>query len=54
MLLAAMPYFAGPEGPRIIREVWPLALVPGETDLPYAPAATKKPGVTRTDAGIVD
>ena len=35
MLLAAMPRYAGSEGPRITREVWPLLLTPGESDLPY-------------------
>ncbi len=34
MLLAAMPHYAGPEGPRIIREAWRLALTPGESDFP--------------------
>lgn len=34
MMLAAMPAHAGPDGPRIMREVWPLTLSPGETDLP--------------------
>lgn len=43
MLLAAMPRYAGVDGPRIIREVWPLTLMPGETDLPYIP------GVKHTD-----
>lgn len=43
MLLASMPYYAGPQGPQIIREVWPLALMPGETDLPYEPAFPTAP-----------
>jgi DNA-binding LacI/PurR family transcriptional regulator len=34
ILLAAMPPYAGPDGPRIIREVWPLALTPRESDSP--------------------
>ena len=34
MLLAAMPRHAGPEGPRIMREVWPLELTPRESDPP--------------------
>ena len=34
MLLAAMPRHAGPEGPRILREVWPLELTPRESDPP--------------------
>ncbi len=32
LLLASMEQHAGPEGPRILREVWPLELVPGETE----------------------
>ena len=32
MLLASMPAFAGPEGARIIREVWPLELVARDSD----------------------
>jgi len=32
MLLAAMPDTAGPGGPRILREVWPLTLIPRESD----------------------
>ncbi|MDW6026303.1 LacI family DNA-binding transcriptional regulator [Mesorhizobium sp. BAC0120] len=32
MLLASMPSFAGPDGPRIIREVWPLELVARDSD----------------------
>ncbi|RUX46644.1 LacI family transcriptional regulator, partial [Mesorhizobium sp. M7A.F.Ca.CA.002.09.1.1] len=32
MLLASLPAFAGPEGPRIIREVWPLELVARDSD----------------------
>ncbi|TGQ69678.1 LacI family DNA-binding transcriptional regulator [Mesorhizobium sp. M00.F.Ca.ET.186.01.1.1] len=32
MLLASLPAFAGPEGPRIIREVWPLELIARESD----------------------
>ncbi len=42
LLLAAMPRYAGPEGPRIMREVWPLELVARESDPPrtaIAPAA---------------
>ena len=27
MLLASIPAFAGPDGPQIIREVWPLEFV---------------------------
>lgn len=34
MLLAAMPRYAGADGPRIMREVWPLELIPRESDLP--------------------
>ncbi|TPL95589.1 LacI family DNA-binding transcriptional regulator [Mesorhizobium sp. B2-3-12] len=32
MLLASLPAFAGPEGPRVIREVWPLELVARDSD----------------------
>jgi DNA-binding LacI/PurR family transcriptional regulator len=32
MLLVSMPAFAGPEGPRFIREVWPLELVARDSD----------------------
>ncbi len=34
MLLAAMPRYAGPEGPRIVQEVWPLELAQRESDPP--------------------
>ena len=34
MLLAAMPGYAGPDGPRTLREVWPLALTARESDVP--------------------
>ena len=34
MLLAAMPRFAGPDGPQILREVWPLMLTARESDVP--------------------
>jgi DNA-binding LacI/PurR family transcriptional regulator len=36
MLLAAMPRYATPDGPRILREVWPLALTRRESDSPHA------------------
>jgi DNA-binding LacI/PurR family transcriptional regulator len=36
MLLASMPAYAGSEGPRTIREVWPMELVPRESDQPLA------------------
>lgn len=43
MMLQAMPGFAGEDGPRNLREVWPLDLVPGETDLPVpTPAGRRK------------
>ena len=32
MLLASLPAFAGPEGTRIIREVWPLELIARDSD----------------------
>ena len=34
MLLDSMPHYAGPEGPRVVREVWPLQLTPRESDPP--------------------
>lgn len=34
MLLAAMPRYAGADGPRILQEVWPLELLPRESDPP--------------------
>jgi DNA-binding LacI/PurR family transcriptional regulator len=37
MLLAAMPAYAGSEGHRVIREVWPMELVPRESDRPLSP-----------------
>jgi DNA-binding LacI/PurR family transcriptional regulator len=43
MLLSAMPRYSGPEGPRIIREVWPLELTIRESDLPrHASPETRK------------
>ncbi len=33
MLLASMPAHAGREGPRIIREVWPMELIPRDSDV---------------------
>jgi len=32
MLLASMPAHAGPEGVRVLREVWPMELIPRESD----------------------
>ena len=37
LLIAAMPRYAGPDGPRIVREVWPLELTARESDLPRRP-----------------
>jgi DNA-binding LacI/PurR family transcriptional regulator len=34
MLLASMPAHAGPDGVRVLREVWPMALVARESDQP--------------------
>ena len=34
MLLASMPAYAGAEGARVIREVWPMELIPRESDQP--------------------
>lgn len=36
MMLKAMPAYADENGPKILREVWPLDDAPGETDLPVA------------------
>jgi DNA-binding LacI/PurR family transcriptional regulator len=36
MLLAAMPAYAAPEGVRIIREVWPMELIPRESDQSFS------------------
>jgi DNA-binding LacI/PurR family transcriptional regulator len=43
ILLASMPQYAGEDGPRLIREVWPLDLVPGETDLPLRRMPVARP-----------
>jgi DNA-binding LacI/PurR family transcriptional regulator len=50
MMLAAMPAHAGPDGPKVIREVAPLTLSPGETDLPPRPNVTKTATLIRADA----
>jgi DNA-binding LacI/PurR family transcriptional regulator len=39
MLLAAMPAHAGPEGVRVLREVWPMELIPRESDMLSPPKA---------------
>ncbi len=49
MLLVAMPRYAGPEGPRTLREVWPLALTARESDA-AAPSPTSAPDVWRLAA----
>jgi DNA-binding LacI/PurR family transcriptional regulator len=36
MLLASMPAYAGSDGARVIREVWPMELVPRESDQPVS------------------
>jgi DNA-binding LacI/PurR family transcriptional regulator len=36
MLLASMPAYAGSDGPRIVREVWPMELLPRESDQPLS------------------
>jgi DNA-binding LacI/PurR family transcriptional regulator len=36
MLLVSMPTYAGNDGTRIIREVWPLELIPRESDQPIS------------------
>jgi DNA-binding LacI/PurR family transcriptional regulator len=37
MLLAAMPAHAGPEGAQVIREVWPMELIPRDSDMLWVP-----------------
>ena len=49
MLLAAMPAYAGPEGVRVIREVWPMELVARESDRPLAPK--RLPGAGASSRG---
>jgi DNA-binding LacI/PurR family transcriptional regulator len=39
MLLASMPAYAGPDGVRVMREVWPMELVPRESDQPASAGA---------------
>ena len=39
MLLASMLAYAGPDGVRIMREVWPMELVPRESDQPASAGA---------------
>lgn len=46
LLLASMPQFAGPSGPQIRHEVWPLTFVPRGSDLRVA-AQPAKAGPTR-------
>lgn len=41
MMMAAMPGYAGEEGPKFAREVWPLEPSPGETDLAAPPGARR-------------
>lgn len=51
MLLAAMPRYAGPDGPRIMREVWPLELIPRESDPPRETIG-KAPDAVPTTNGL--
>ncbi len=51
MLLAAMPRYAGPEGTRIVQEVWPLELAPRESDPPRT--AVREPTNVVRGAAIV-
>ena len=41
MLLASMPAHAGPEGVRVLREVWPMELIPRESDPRLLPKISK-------------
>ena len=51
MLLAAMPRYADPDGPQIMREIWPLELTPRESDPPRrAPGAEIIPVATPRSA----
>jgi len=52
MLLAAMPAYAGPEGIRIIREVWPMELVPRESDSPLSPKRLGGAGASSRGATV--
>jgi len=52
MLLAAMPAYAGPEGVRIIREVWPMELVPRESDRPLSPKRLAGKGASSRSAAM--
>ena len=45
MLLAAMPAYAGPEGVRIMHEVWPMELISRESD--------RLPGFLRPETGTI-
>jgi hypothetical protein len=46
ILLASIPQYAGEDGPRIIREVWRLEPVPGESDRPVRLAPARLAGAT--------
>jgi DNA-binding LacI/PurR family transcriptional regulator len=54
MLLAAMPAYAGPEGVRIIREVWPMELVSRDSDRPLSavPPGSEAPPARRAKAPV--
>lgn len=45
MMLQSMPAYAGEDGPKYLREVWPLDLAPGETDVAAPVAARRKRAV---------
>ena len=53
MLLAAMPHTVGPDGPRIMREVWPLALIARESDAPRLALAEEREDVMQ-HSGVLE
>ncbi len=48
MLLASMPAHAGPEGVRVFREVWPMELIPRDSDM----LRISKKGIVRHRRGV--
>ncbi len=54
ILLAAMPQYAGEGGPSLIREVWPLEFLPGETDLPVRTGAGMRIAAVPVATPVVD
>jgi DNA-binding LacI/PurR family transcriptional regulator len=52
MLLASMPAHAGPEGPQVIREVWPMEFIPRESDKLPLSKAQQQIRISRGTRGI--